>query len=335
MNHIADTLLRLGMRQPEACRNLTMLPLTGQGLAQADYLTLDSAISSGVLSVAEIDRGGSVPELQVVNKGQMAVLMLDGEELVGAMQNRILNVTVLVPAGAKVTIPVSCVEAGRWRAQSSEFHTSRNVQFAEGRAEKSAQILFSMRERGRHESDQGEVWRSISHKARRMNTRSGTQAMSDIFEQHTTSIGEFVTALPPQRGQLGAVFAIDGRICGAEVFDCESTLRALLPKLISSYALDAIDRLHTHAAPAAEPLDTSALSAFVTAVAEAEVLVTQSPGEGEDLRLAGTSVVGGALRARGRVVHLNAFSMGRQEEATAAHSGARMQRASQRGRKHQ
>jgi hypothetical protein len=38
----------------------------------------------------------------------------DGEQLVGAKQNRILNMTVLVAAETEVTIPVSCVERGRW-----------------------------------------------------------------------------------------------------------------------------------------------------------------------------------------------------------------------------
>jgi len=37
-----------------------------------------------------------VPELLVINQGERAVLLVDGEELVGAKQNRVLNTSVLV-----------------------------------------------------------------------------------------------------------------------------------------------------------------------------------------------------------------------------------------------
>ena len=53
-----------------------------------------------------------------------AVLLYDGEELVGAKQNRILNVSVLVGAGAKMPIPVSCVEQGRWARSTLDFDSA-------------------------------------------------------------------------------------------------------------------------------------------------------------------------------------------------------------------
>ena len=58
---------------------------------------------------------GSVPALRVVNRGLHPILIVDGEELVGAKQNRVVNLAILVAAQSAFTIPVSCVEAGRWR----------------------------------------------------------------------------------------------------------------------------------------------------------------------------------------------------------------------------
>ena len=68
-----------------------------------------------------MDAAGSVPELLAHNPLDASVLLYDGEELIGAKQNRILNVTVLVAAASETRIPVSCVEEGRWRARSRHF----------------------------------------------------------------------------------------------------------------------------------------------------------------------------------------------------------------------
>ncbi len=50
-------------------------------------------------------------------------LIPEGEILMGAKQNRVINVTVLVAAGVKFVLPVSCVEAGRWRYKSRHFES--------------------------------------------------------------------------------------------------------------------------------------------------------------------------------------------------------------------
>jgi hypothetical protein len=93
-----------------------MFPLLNGGGHTRSYQTLREALAAGTLRVTEVSEGGSVPRLSAVNDGDKAVLILDGEELVGAKQNRIANLTILVPAKRTIPIPVSCVEAGRWRS---------------------------------------------------------------------------------------------------------------------------------------------------------------------------------------------------------------------------
>ena len=63
----------------------------------------------------EVNESGSVPNLAVKNKCDRPLLIPEGEILIGAKQNRVINITVLVAAGVKFVLPVSCVEAGRWR----------------------------------------------------------------------------------------------------------------------------------------------------------------------------------------------------------------------------
>ena len=57
--------------------------------------SLEEALADGTVKVTEVSAAGHVPELRVKNSGATPVLILDGEELVGAKQNRIVNVTVL------------------------------------------------------------------------------------------------------------------------------------------------------------------------------------------------------------------------------------------------
>ena len=120
MQIIRETLERLQVGTPTTFASLTMFPLVGDGEGlPPEYATLDEALQQGLLEVREISQAGSVPELTVVNKGDRAVFLLDGEELVGAKQSRVLNLTILVPAGRTLIIPVSCVESGRWASRSA------------------------------------------------------------------------------------------------------------------------------------------------------------------------------------------------------------------------
>src|SRR4051812_29626447 len=91
------------------------------------YQTLDEALAAGTLEVTELTEGGSVPLLKVVNRGTEPVFLMAGEQLVGAKQNRILNTSLLVPAGSELTVPVSCVEAGRWGYRSAKFGSGGNM----------------------------------------------------------------------------------------------------------------------------------------------------------------------------------------------------------------
>ena len=103
--------LRVG--DPVRHETLSVFPLFSEPNSNIEYRLSDEALADESLLVEEISEGGSVPDLLVENKGDVRVLFLEGEELVGAKQNRILNTSVLVAAHTKIKIPVSCVEQGR------------------------------------------------------------------------------------------------------------------------------------------------------------------------------------------------------------------------------
>ena len=106
--------------EPTVHRGITVVPLYPRRDPEAAYATLADGLRRG-LRVTETGPDGTVPELVVENPLDERVLLYDGEELVGAKQNRILNLTVLVAPQSRTPIPVSCVEVGRWRMRSSAF----------------------------------------------------------------------------------------------------------------------------------------------------------------------------------------------------------------------
>jgi len=281
-----------------------LYPLSDGGNTDPDYIILDEALASGRAHVAEISEAGSVPELKFVNESDRAVLLVDGEELIGAKQNRILNLTILVAARTETKIPVSCVEAGRWAARSAKFASSPRVHYSAGRAAKVAQVSASLSGTGRRHSDQMAIWDDIAEKMGRLGSTSPTSAMSEMFESHSGDVEQYVGAFKPIAGQVGAVFAIDGRIAGLDLFDFAATWNKLMPKLVRSYALDAVD---LNAEAKSGKADSRSPEDFLAAVASLKPEQFDAIGEGQDLRLSGNVACGAALVAHGRVVHLNAF----------------------------
>jgi ARG and Rhodanese-Phosphatase-superfamily-associated Protein domain len=100
---------------------LAVFPLFGPSHRATEYLLADEALAAGTVTVEEVSEAGSVPTLVVTNQADALVLFLEGEELRGAKQNRVLNTSLLAAAKARTPIPVSCVEHGRWRYASPSF----------------------------------------------------------------------------------------------------------------------------------------------------------------------------------------------------------------------
>lgn len=291
--------------------NLTVHPLISNGSGNPFYLTLDEALATGRFRVAEISECGSVPELKACNGLSQPVLLLDGEELIGAKQNRVLNLTIMVPANTEIAIPVSCVEAGRWQQVSDSFLAADRTQFARGRAKKLAQVSHSLRVSSSRRSDQSDIWSEIDAKSIRMSAGSPTAAMSAIFEHSRAKLDDFIGAAQRCDRQVGAAFSISGEIAGIDAFDSADTFAKVAPKLIRSYAVDAMER--TTATPRVGPAP-DAVRAFLTDVAGVSANRFKALGLGDDLRLNGMTLAGAALETSGQIVHVVAFPAAAYED---------------------
>src|SRR3954447_21397409 len=107
--------------EPDVAGPLAVFPLFGPS-ARFEYQSFAQGSAHGV-SIKEIPGGGSVNDLIVTNPTGLPVLLFEGEEVLGAQQNRTFDVSVLIPEHSTLQVPVSCVEAGRWDGarHSEEF----------------------------------------------------------------------------------------------------------------------------------------------------------------------------------------------------------------------
>ena len=305
---IADLLSRVRLGEPRCHEALAVFPLllSEWPAEQPGYEVLDEALTAKHFNITEVSESGVVPMLRATNDGPLPVFLLDGEELVGARQNRVLNLSLLIPPGPGTTIdiPVSCVEAHRWAWRSRKFGSSGHAHYATGRASKLGSVSASLRARKQATSDQTQVWNDISAKAARMKVSSKTAAMSEIFDNHSSRLDAATAAFPPVEGQAGAVYFAGSRVIGVDLFDDPKTFSKLHRKLLHSYALDAIEEEQSTAA-AAPAMDVAA--AFLKSVSDSAEERFSAVGDGDTVRLSGREVVGAALETWGRCIHLAAF----------------------------
>jgi hypothetical protein len=310
---IRDAIGGLKVGPPTTFKKLTVFPLLRENAVTPSYFTLAEAIAEGVLTITEVSHAGSVAELHVINKSDRPVFLLDGEELLGAKQNRIVNLDILVPEKTELNIPVSCVEAGRWTYRSPEFRSSPQGLYASARAGHLSRVGRSLRG-GSRSGDQHAVWADIDEQSVLMAASSPTGAMSDIYDHYATSIDEYVKAFEVSDDQVGALFAIGPRIYGFDLFDSPSTMRAYREKLVRSYALEALGtRDVADAAPTAESAQQ-----LLDSTAQAASETYPALGLGVDVRVREDKreeLVGAGLAWQEHMVHLNAFTDATAERA--------------------
>ena len=267
------------------------------------FITLRQALGEGRAVITEVSEGGSVPELRVVNKGDTRVLVLDGEELRGARQNRVLNTSILIEKFSSLVVPVSCTEQGRWAYVSPEFAASEVVAERQVRFAMKDSTHASLLAGSGHRSDQGRVWSEVEMLHARQGTHSGTQAMRDSYEGKKHDLDRVLAAFPLVDGQNGLLVLHGSRVVGLDLVARAPQYAELHDKLLRSYAFEALVR-------GGEPGERPVADAFLERIAGLEGRRFKSPGLGWDVRFEGSGVLGSELVYRGQTVHAAFFDVG-------------------------
>jgi hypothetical protein len=268
---------------------LIVVPLFASREPTLEYVGLDEADAGG-LTVTEIDEAGDVESLLVANPLGTSVLLYEGEELVGAKQNRVLERSILVGAGSKLEIPAKCVEAGRWAYRSRQFAPAPRASHPELR-------------RIRHDVDvptQQAVWAEVAAKSTRLGVHSDTGAAEAMYTAKSASLDAYLQALPRLDGQSGVIVGIVGELACLDFVSRSDVFAGLYAKLLRGYALSAVEH------PLEKPLRRRDLGRFLGELELATRESRPAVGLGEEGVLT-EYVVGSELAVEGEVVALSAF----------------------------
>jgi hypothetical protein len=307
---IVNYLSKLQLGRLQTFNNMGIVPLFTSINGAPEYISLKEALNENLIAIGEVSRSGSVPELKVVNTSSLSVLLLDGEELAGAKQNRVLNTSILLEGNSEAIIPVSCTEHGRWSYTSATFSDTDFVMSHRLRSEKSRAVTGSLHTGRRYSSDQLHVWAGIERMHRQTGTRSATGALGDVYATKAQELDEYLQAFAYVTRQRGSLVSINGQFVGLDVISRETVYETLHPKLVKSYAMDAlVQKKERFDEPSAAKAKT-----FLQEMWGCKESRFDSPGQGYDYRFEGPRVVGSALVLAQKVIHLAFFRLAESEK---------------------
>jgi len=223
--------------EPVTHDNLTIFPVitTAEKIPSTDYLVLDEGMKGKLVQIVEMGDGGSVNELKIRNRSGRPLFLMAGEVVIGGKQDRIIGKNTIVAPRTTESIPVFCVEHGRWNGRKAEF--------------KSAEVLAHTELRKKANfAEQGEVWNEVSDKNAKRKVENDTDTYRGVAQSATVvkSIGGYQKAFAKKLGktnerQIGFVVAVGGKVVAIETFGSPKLFKKFEKKLLRSYYVEAID----------------------------------------------------------------------------------------------
>jgi hypothetical protein len=214
--------------------------------------------------------GAEVNRLVLINNSKRPLLLLAGEIVTGGKQDRVIGKDRIVPAESDpVDLSVFCVEPGRWVATSEQFGTSGATygknQIHGAAAGGTLMAQPSVRSKAMGDQDQDQVWaevrkqqqsmavevtaaapqvntdeiRSTSSYARVMENKEVKEQVDEIAKPIERNYQSLIKQLRDRKA-VGVVVAVNGRIIWADVFASTDLLERYWPKLVRSYASEAV-----------------------------------------------------------------------------------------------
>jgi hypothetical protein len=206
--------------------------------------------------VENVGGGAEVNRLAVTNNSGKKLILIAGEMVIGGKQDRIVGHDCIIEATNKpVPIDVFCVEHGRWSGEAAFGHSaSRSIDGSEvtgtggaspAKGEPPPMALPTVREKAQATKNQSDVWDKVAQTARANNTTSSTGDLKSVYQDKRVNrkLDDYQRALRDKLSAndvVGIVAAVNGRIISADVFANHALFQAYWPKMLKSYALEAV-----------------------------------------------------------------------------------------------
>ena len=261
--------------------------------------------SNSGLVIGELP-ASTVPFIEVTNPTKRPVLIPEGEQLVGGLQDRVLNASVLVAPSTHLNIPVSCLEQGRW-GDRREFGRGRAFAPRRTRRAKNASVADSVHHGRSRRSDQAAVWSAIDRELAHLGVDSRTRAVRDTeqFLRRDRQRAHTIRRLArrgPLPGQCGVAITHGRRVVAIEVFGNHDLLVPHWEGLVRAHLLER---------PTANGHPSATLVLHrIRRFAEAPAVANRGVGLGTELHVNHARTVGQVLIHNGSIVHASGFMIG-------------------------
>lgn len=237
----------LNLGEKQICENITIIPLINNHYPDLDILSLKNGLSMGIVKVEECEES-RVNEIKVINNAVTPLILVDGEEVIGAKQNRIISKTILVNAKSTIHVPVNCSEKDRWN-YTSEFEHSNHFANSKTRCLKSQYVDHIVSNDEISSSDniyggevQSVVWNSIADLDDEGEVKSPTSAMSDVYTSSKKSQEEYLKYFESVPNQVGLISIVNGEFRGIEIFANPRQYKSYEEMILKSYIIDGLNK---------------------------------------------------------------------------------------------
>ncbi|MGN0105358.1 ARPP-1 family domain-containing protein [Methanobrevibacter ruminantium] len=279
--------------------NVEAIPIRSDFFGKKDFLTLKKGYEMNLVEIKELDHS-TVNAVSCKNDSVAPLILIDGDEITGAMQNRIINDTLLIPAKSTVNIPVSCTEHGRWhtRGEGEASRTFEPSLYSANHSTRSRKSRASYEER----DYQGEVWDSISEFESRSNFKSMTSALNDSYENLKDKQNDYLSKFHIEDGQNGVIFIVNGEIKGLELFYNHSIYKQYHEKLCRSYIIEAIVEKKS-----VDNIDRLEFVKVMENISHSEFKSKKSIGLGDNVKFSNDFGSGSSLVWEDELIHMTFF----------------------------
>ena len=219
-------------------KRLSVVQLLTAQQNMVDYISGPKAIQEDLIQVKEVSESGNVNNLFVFNLSSKYVFFMDGDILMGAKQNRVLNTSVLLAPNSKITLPVSCVEQGRWSRVSAKFMNSDYITPVKLRAGKSRKVSENLRANSEFDAGQGEVWKNVEDYQVAFSVNSPTMSLSDVYDKEKDNFESFAKHFIINEDANGLAIFSDKQLLNVDVFNRTDIYQEYFPKILRSTAME-------------------------------------------------------------------------------------------------